>query len=119
MQRKKPCGAGLRPSITISLEDHRVGGTEISGLKLTPSTLARSALCLKIACFLKLGAAPKELLDLTSGQALNIEPTLSQISEETRAVKFFFEFRIFVEFKINFRCPSGCLISGAQDEMKM
>ncbi len=41
------------------------------------------ALCLKIARFLKLGAAPKELLALTSGQALNIEPTLSQISEET------------------------------------
>ncbi len=47
MHRKKPCGAGLRPSRTISLEEHRVGGTEISGLKLNPSTLALSAALLE------------------------------------------------------------------------
>ncbi len=60
-----------------------MGGTEISGLILTPSTLTLSLSLLEIAHFLELGVAPKELLALTSGQALNIEPTLSQISEET------------------------------------
>ncbi len=58
-----------------------MGGTKISGLILTPQLSL--ALCLQIARFLKLGAAPKELLALTSRPSLNIEPTLSQISEET------------------------------------
>ncbi len=42
--QKKPRGAGLRPTRTISLEEHRVGGTEISCLILTPSSLAHSLL---------------------------------------------------------------------------
>ncbi len=84
MHKKKPCGAGLRPSRTISLEEHRVGGTEISGLILSPSCCSLSLLlCLKIACFLKLGAAPEELSAFNIWPSLNIEPTLSQISEET------------------------------------
>ncbi len=52
MQRKKPCGAGLRPTGTISLEEHRVGGTEISRLIRTP-THNTLALCLQIARCLK------------------------------------------------------------------
>ncbi len=40
MHRKKPCGAGLRPTGTISLEEHRVGGTKISRLIRTPSSLS-------------------------------------------------------------------------------
>ncbi len=49
MHRKKPCGAGLRPTGTISLEEHRVGGTEISRLIRTPThnalSLLAGALC--------------------------------------------------------------------------
>ncbi len=36
--QEEPCGAGLRPTGTISLEEHRVGGTEISHLIRTPSS---------------------------------------------------------------------------------
>ncbi len=43
--------------------------------------LSRS-LCLKIARFLKLGAAAEELSAFNIWPSLNIEPTLSQISEE-------------------------------------
>ncbi len=42
-----------------------------------------SALCSKSRVSLKLGANPKELAALTSRPSLNIELTLSQISEET------------------------------------
>ncbi len=41
-RQKKPCGAGLRPTRTIRLEDASSGCTEISLLKLT--TRARNAL---------------------------------------------------------------------------
>ncbi len=61
--------------------EHRVEGTEISGLKLTPSTLSLS-LCLQIARFLKLGNCSKRAPSLNIWPSLNIEPTLSQISEE-------------------------------------
>ncbi len=43
-RKTEPYGAGLRPTRTISLEEHRVGGTEISGLILTPSSLSLSLL---------------------------------------------------------------------------
>ncbi len=39
----EPCGAGLRPTETISLEEYRVGGTKIRRLKTDPQL---SALCL-------------------------------------------------------------------------
>ncbi len=48
---------------------------------LTPSS--RSLSLLEIARFLKLGAAPEELSAFTFWPSLNIEPTRSQISEET------------------------------------
>ncbi len=41
------------------------------------------SLCLKITRFLKLGSAPEELSTFNIWPSLNIEPTLSQISEET------------------------------------
>ncbi len=47
---------------------------------LTPSSLCS---LLEIAHFVKLGATPKELAALTSRSSLNIELTLSHISEET------------------------------------
>ncbi len=53
MHRKKPCGAGLRPTGTISLEEHRVGGTEISRLIRTPSSQCSLAACLQTARCLK------------------------------------------------------------------
>ncbi len=49
MHRKKPCGAGLRPTGTISLEEHRVGGTEICWLKTDPQ-LTMLSLCLLARC---------------------------------------------------------------------
>ncbi len=64
--------AGGRPDVSPSKKRTRF----LSG------TLAL-ALCLKIACFLKLGAAPEELSAFNIWPSLNIEPTLSQISEET------------------------------------
>ncbi len=51
---------------------------------LTPSS--RSFSLLEIARFLKLGAAPEELSAFTFWPSLNIEPTRSQISEETLKV---------------------------------
>ncbi len=48
---------------------------------LTPSS--RSLSLLEIARFLKLGAAPEELAAFNIWLSLNIEPTSSQISEET------------------------------------
>ncbi len=50
---------------------------------LTPSSLTLSALCSKSHVFLKLGAAPEELAAFNIWPSLNIEPTSSQISEET------------------------------------
>ncbi len=44
------------------------GWTEGLWLKPFDTDLSLSALCLKIARFLKLGAAPNELLALTSGR---------------------------------------------------
>ncbi len=51
-------------------------------LKSGPPLSALSAL-LENRASLKLGATPKELAALTSRPSLNIEPTSSQISEET------------------------------------
>ncbi len=44
---------------------------------------SRSALCSKSRVFLKFGAAPEELAAFNIWPSLNIEPTSSQISEET------------------------------------
>ncbi len=60
-----------------------MGGTEFSGLKLTPSCCSVLCSLLENRASLKLGATPKELAALTSRPSLNIEPTSSQISEET------------------------------------
>ncbi len=49
---------------------------------LTPSSLTRSALCLKIA-LLETWSCSKRAPSLNIWPSLNIEPTLSQISEET------------------------------------
>ncbi len=58
--------------------------TSVHLKKMDPSSLALPLLlCLKIAHFLKLGAAPEELSAFNIWPSLNIEPTLSQISEET------------------------------------
>ncbi len=45
------CGAGLCPTGTISLEEHRVGGTEIRRLKMDPQL---TVLCSLLARCLKL-----------------------------------------------------------------
>ncbi len=42
MHKKKPCRAGLRPTGNISLEKHRVGGTEICCLLETKQQDLRS-----------------------------------------------------------------------------
>ncbi len=82
----KPCGAGLRPPRTTWLEEASGGRTEISPLKLDTRAAARLSACSRAAW--KLWLRLIELLQkrsqpLTSGRALNIEPILSQISEET------------------------------------
>ncbi len=61
--------AGLRPQEPFHWKSAG-GRPDVSpSKKRTPSTsLSLSALCLKVACFLKLGAAPNELLALTSGR---------------------------------------------------
>ncbi len=76
----------LRPSRPISLEEHLVGGTKFSGLKLTPScSLSLSlSLCLEIVRFFENWSySNKSSQPLTSRPSLKIEPTSRQISEET------------------------------------
>ncbi len=52
-------------------------------LKSGPPALGSLSALLENRASLKLGAAPEELAALTSRPSLNIEPTSSQISEET------------------------------------
>ncbi len=59
--------AGLHPQEPFHWKS--AGGRPDAHLKSGPPPLSLSlTLCLQIARFLKLGAAPKELLALTSGQ---------------------------------------------------
>ncbi len=76
--------AGLRPQEPFHWKSAG-GRPDVSpSKKRTPAlSLLSLLLCLKIARFLILGAAPEELSAFIIWPSLNIEPTLSQISEET------------------------------------
>ncbi len=60
-----------------------MGGTEISGLKLTPSCSRSLSALLENRASLSWSCSKKKLAALTSRPSLNIEPTSSQTSEET------------------------------------
>ncbi len=76
--------AGLRPQEPFHWKSAG-GRPDVSPSKKRPprSRSLSLLLCLKITRFLKLGAAPEELSAFNIWPSLNIEPTLSQISEET------------------------------------
>ncbi len=86
MHRKKPCGAGLRPQEQCHWKNAS-GRTDVNPSKNGPQLTALGSLLAR-ALFNKLWLRLSELLQkrsqpLTSGRALNIEPILSQIPEET------------------------------------
>ncbi len=74
--------AGLRPQEPFHWKSAG-GRPDVSPAKKQTPSLSLSALCSKSRASLKLGATPKELAALTSRPSLNIEPALSQISEES------------------------------------
>ncbi len=84
MHRKKPCVGGAPPFKTYFI-GRASSGRDRNLWSKTDSQLLLSALSapLENRASLKLGATSKELAALTSRPSLNIEPTSSQISEET------------------------------------
>ncbi len=77
------------------------------------------SLCLKIARFLKLGAAPEELSAFNIWPSLNIEPTPSQISEETlESLKLRFERQTAQSSQQPKGIPRVTLRNDARDSLK-